>query len=180
MIDLIRAIALDHFFEIMDFLKSTPGVNTSFIAQKMGLHIVTVQKVIDVMEKYGFVLIEEKKGVGRPSKIYSFKGGSFTVDLDMLLDEYQMRLKIIRESGNPNVSFSYDVDKEIINAVLIGGKTGEKIRLEDKQGKFLWLVPPPDSNGKTIEEIAKEAGIPVPDAIRFANEMIDLKIVEEV
>jgi hypothetical protein len=180
MIDLIRAISLDHFFGIMDFLKNNPGVNTSALAQSMNLHIVTIQKVIDVMEKYGFVSVDEKKGVGRPSKIYRYKGGSFKVDLDILLEEYQLRLKTVRESGKPNISFSYDVDKEIINAVLIGGKSGEKVKLEEKNGKFLWLVPSPDSKGRTIEDIAKEAGIPVPDAIRFAMEMIQLGIIEEV
>lgn len=122
---------------------------------------------------------EEKRGIGRPSKNYTFVGGKFTVDFTELLALYQNRLRLIRESGNPSVSFSYDVDKELVNAILLGGKTGKKIKIDDKAGRFLWLVPSPDAKAESIESIASRAGMAVHDAIRFTQELIDMKVVEE-
>lgn len=133
-----------------------------------------------MLEKYDFVSGMEKKGIGRPSRIYTYIGGKLSINLDELLTLYLLRVKKIRETGNPKVSFSYDVDKEIVNVILIGGKTGEKIRLNDKNGKFLWLLPPPDSAGETVENLARRSGMPVTDAIRFVQDMIGLNIIEEV
>ena len=160
-------------------MNENPGQNPSGIATRLKVHIVTIQRVLDVLEKYGFVTAEEKKGIGRPSKNYSFVGGKFTVDFTELLSLYQSRLRLIRESGNPSVSFSYDVDKEIVNAVLLGGKTGKKIKFDEKAGRFLWLAPSPDATAESIESIASKAGMAVHDAIRFAQELIQMNVVEE-
>lgn len=178
MIDLIRVLGSDHVFEIIAFLRKNPGRNASFVAKKLNIHTVTVQRVLDTLAKYGFVKTDEKRGVGRPSTIYFYLGGKFTVDLDELFSGFDLRNKRVRESGLPELSFSYDVDKEIVNAILIGGKKGKKIKLDSRSGRFLWLVPPPDSRGETIESISQKAGVPLIDAIKFCLEMQDLEILE--
>ena len=180
MIDLIRILGSENIFEIIDFLKKNPDQNASFIAKSLTMHIITVQRVLDTLEKYGFVESKEKRGIGRPSKTYSYLGGEFRINLDKLFSGYDLKEKIIRETGSPEVSFSYDVDKEIVNAILIGGKEGEKIKLNPKTGRFLWLVPPPDSKGETIESISSKAGIPLIDAIKFFLEMQDLEVLEAI
>ncbi len=178
MIDLIRVLGSDHVFEIIAFLRKDPERNASFIAKKVDIHTVTVQRVLDTLAKYGFVKTDEKRGVGRPSTTYSYLGGKFIVKLDELFSGYDLRNKLVRESGQAEVSFSYDVDKEIVNAILIGGKKGKKIKLDSRSGRFLWLVPPPDSRGETIESISQKAGVPLIDAIKFCLEMQDLEILE--
>ncbi len=178
MIDLLKITGSDHFFYIVDYVRDNPSQNASAIAKKLDIHIVTVQKCLDTLEKYGFVMTDEKKGMGRPSKTYSYKGGSFNVSIDELLREYRMRTHRVRESGNPDVVFSYDVDREIVNAIIVGGKHGKKIRLDAREGRFMWLVPPPESEPIRIEDAAKAANIPVPDAVRFLLEIAELKIVE--
>jgi predicted transcriptional regulator len=178
MIELIRILGSDHIFEIIDFLRKTPDKNASFIASKLNIHIVTVQRVLDTLEKYGFVRSSEKRGIGRPSKTFTYLGGEFKVNLDGLLSDYALKDKLVRESGNSDISFSYDVDKEIVNAVLIGGKKGEKVKLDPKTGRFLWLVPPPDSQGDPISQISSEAGLSLIDAIKFCLEMQDLGVLE--
>jgi hypothetical protein len=132
------------------------------------------------LEKYGFVETKEKRGVGRPSRTYSYLGGEFKVNLDKLFSGYDMKHKLVREAGNDNISFSYDVDREIINVILIGGKKGKKMKINPKAGRFLWLVPPPDSDGETIESISSKAGIPLIDAIKFCLEMQDLNVLEVI
>jgi hypothetical protein len=178
MIDLIKVIASDHFMEIIHCVKTNPGQNSSSIAKALDLHIVTVQRNLDTVERYGFVQAELAKKQGRPSKVYRYVGGGFRIDYDELLAEYGLRDRRIRERGRPDISFSFDVDKEIVNAVLLGGRQGEKLRLEEKTGRFLWLVPPPDSQGESISDLALKAGISVIDAIRFVEEIVAMGVVE--
>ncbi|MDH5386483.1 MAG: transcriptional regulator [Candidatus Aminicenantes bacterium] len=180
MIDLIRVLGSEHAFEIIDFLKKNPDQNASFIASNLNIHIVTVQRVLETMEKYGFVSTKEKGGVGRPSKTFSYIGGDFKVNLDDLFSGYDLKDKLVRETGSSDVTFSYNVDKEFVNAILVGGKRGKKIKLDPKTGRFLWLVPPPDSKGETIESISSQAGLPLPDAIKFCLDMQDLEILEVI
>ncbi len=180
MIDLIRVLGSEHIFEIIDFLKKTPDQNASFIGKSLDIHIITVQRVLDTLEKYGFVKSKEKRGIGRPSKTYSYLGGGFKINLDELFSGFDLKNKTIREKGNTEISFSYDVDKEIVNAILIGGKKGKKLKISPRTGRFLWLVPPPDSKGETIESISRKAGIPLIDAIKFFLEMQDLEVLEAI
>lgn len=178
MIDLIRVLGSEHIFSIIDFVKKNPCQNASSIASSLNIHPVTVQRALETMAKYGFVAVEEKRGVGRPSRNFTYLGGQLTVDLNKLFSDYGLKDNLVRESGNPDISFSYDVDKETVNAVLIGGKKGEKIKLDSKAGRFLWLVPPPDSKGETIEHICEAAGIPLIDAIRFCLKMEEIDVLE--
>jgi hypothetical protein len=154
-------------------------VNASHISGKLQLHIITIQRILDTLEKYGFVRIDAKQGIGRPSKTYFYIGGKFTVNLNEMMDLYTMRRRKIRETGDPSIVFSYDVDKEIVNAVLLGGKRGKRRKIDEKSGRFLWLVPPPDSKGETIMDLAGKTGLAVTDAIRFVQEMIEMGVIEE-
>jgi DNA-binding transcriptional ArsR family regulator len=178
MIDLIKVIASEHFMEIIDFVKANPERNSSSIAKALDLHILTVQRSLDTVERYGFVEARVERKPGRPAKVYRYLGGEFKIDLDRLLGEYELRGRLLRETGKSDISFSFDVDRELVNAVLIGGKNGEKVRLDEKAGRFLWLVPPPDSGGETIQALAEKAGISIIDAIRFVEEMRGLGVVE--
>jgi hypothetical protein len=178
MIDLVKAIASEHFLEIIEFVKANPDQNSSAIARALSLHIVTVQKSLDAVERYGFVEAKLVKKQGRPAKVYRYLGGSYRIDFDELLAEYELRNRRLRETGKSDISFSFDVDKELVNAVLVGGRRGEKMRLDEKSGRFLWLVPPPDSEGEKISVLAEKAGISVIDAIRFVEEMKGIGVVE--
>ncbi len=180
MIDLIRILGSEHIFSIVDFVQKNPGQNASSIASSLNIHTVTVQRALETLAKYGFVDVEEKRGVGRPSRNFTYKGGKLTIDLNELFSSYDLKDDRIRESGNPDISFSYDVDKETVNAILFGGKKGDKIKLDQKTGRFLWLVPPPDSKGETIEHICVEAGIPLIDAVRFCLRMQEMDVLEVI
>ena len=178
MIDLIRVMASDHFFEVLDHVRGNPDLNPSGIARALDLHIVTVQRSLDILERYGFVSAELQKKQGRPAKTYRYLGGEYTINLDSLLAEYDLRNNRLRETSRPDVSFSFDVDKELVNAVLVGGKQGTITKLDERMGRFFWFIPPPDSEGETIANLAAKAGISIIEAIRFAEEMRALGVVE--
>jgi predicted transcriptional regulator len=180
MIDLIRALSSEHIFAIVDYVKKNPGQNASAIAAALNIHPVTVQRPLETLAKYGFVSVEERRSVGRPSHNYTYLGGSLTIDLDKLFSDFALKDRLVRESGHPDISFSYDVDRETVGAVLVGGKSGRKIKLDSYAGRFLWLVPPPDSEGKTVEQIGREAGLPPGEAIRAFLEFQELGVVEVI
>lgn len=180
MIDLVKVIASEHFFNVVEYLHKNPDTNASTIARALNIHIVTVQKILDTMDKYELVKVGEKRGIGRPSKIYAYRGGTLKVDLDRLLKDYSMRYNKIRDKGTAGVNYSYNLDKEIVNGVVIGGKRGKKIKLDEKDGRFLWLVPPPDSSGEIIENLAIKAGLPIVDAIRLILEFVELDVLEVI
>ena len=180
MIDLIRALSSEHIFAIVDYVRKNPGQNASAIASALNIHPVTVQRPLETLAKYGFVSVEERRSVGRPSRNYTYVGGALTLDLDKLFADFSLKDRVVRESGHPEISFSYDVDRETVGAVLVGGKGGRKIKLDSYAGRFLWLVPPPDSEGKTVDEIGREAGVPPGEAIRAFLELQELGVVEVV
>lgn len=178
MIDLIKVMSSERFFEVTEYLKLNPNVNASSISSNLNIHIITVQRYLEVLEKYGFVSSREKRGIGRPSKTYTFLGGKFTLDIDELLKEYSLRSQKIREKENSTISYNYDIDNERIKQVIIGGRKGTKVELEDKSGKFLWMLPPPDSEGESIEKLASQSGMAVLDAVKFVRDMIEIGVME--
>lgn len=181
MLDLIRALNLENAFDIMEYLAAHPDVNASTVARDLGVHIVTVQHVLDALESEGAVTSTTMRGtIGRPSKAYRYRGGVFTIDLGALLADYGRRMQHVRDAGNPAVSYSYDIDHEVINAVLVGGRRGTRITLDSRMGRLFWLVPPPDSKGIQIQELAEKAGVPVLDAVQFINTMRGKGILEVV
>jgi hypothetical protein len=163
---------------VLNHVRDNPNLNPSAIARALELHIVTVQRSLDILERYAFVAAEIQKKQGRPAKTYRYVGGEYTINLDSLLAEYDLRNNRLRETGRPDISFGFDVDKELVNAIMLGGKHGTITRLDERMGRFFWFVPPPDSEGETISVLAEKAGIPVIEAIRFAQEMKDLGVVE--
>jgi predicted transcriptional regulator len=178
--DLIKTLASENIFDILAFVRENPGKNASKIARELGIHVLTVQRALEVLERYSFVSSTELKAIGRPSRVFQYRGGSFTINLDLILDEYSLRSTKIRDAGREDVSFMYDVDHEVINGILIGGRGGKFLKIEEKTGRFLWLVPPPDSQGETIEDIAKKAGCPVLEAVRISVELKGMGILEYV
>ncbi|HOV51087.1 MAG TPA: helix-turn-helix domain-containing protein, partial [Candidatus Cryosericum sp.] len=102
MLDLVRALSLEHAFDIMEYLAAHPGANASTISHVLGVHIVTVQHVLEALEAEGAVSSVTSRGsVGRPAKVYRYHGGVYTIDLDQLLDLYAHRAQRVRDAGNP-------------------------------------------------------------------------------
>ena len=69
---------------------------------------------------------------------------------------------------------------QLANAVFVGGKHGNRIKLEERAGRLLWLIPPPDSNGAPIVALARKAAVPILDAVRMCMEFQKNNIIEEV
>lgn len=176
MFDLIRILTNEHTFKVINELINNPWSNASKIAKNLKIHTATVQSYFEVLEKYSLVNSKMKKGLGRPSKLYKYAGGEFKVNLDELTDKYSMKSEKVREKPNELVKYSFDVDKEIIKSIYIT-KPKEKINLDNKRGKLMWLIPSFDSDGIKIEELAKSSGLVLIEAIEFIIELEKKELV---
>ncbi len=124
MFDLIKTLASENIFDILTYVKGNSGKNASTIAKALGIHVITVQRALEVMERYSFVVSSEIRTIGRPSKAYGFRGGSITINLDSILQQYALKSKKVRDAGREDVSFQYDVHREIVHGIMIGGRGG--------------------------------------------------------
>jgi Mn-dependent DtxR family transcriptional regulator len=53
-----------------------------------------------------------------------------------------------------------------------------KIIFDEMEGKVLWFIPPPDSKGKSVKEIAKETGFSLIQVLEIIKRLADLGLVE--
>ncbi|HOO33779.1 MAG TPA: hypothetical protein PK466_14680 [Thermotogota bacterium] len=178
MIELIRLTASEYFFYVLEYLKENPKSNASKIARHLRVHIITVQKILDGMTKYGFVEYEWKGGIGRPSKLYSYIGGSFEINIDSLLNEFSDRYMKIREKAGHEIRFNLDVDKGVVNALILDKRGKNKILLDKREGEFLNLLPTPDEEYKEIYLLASKSGMPVLEAIEFVKGLKEINLID--
>lgn len=178
MYDLIRTLYGDHIFKVLEYLKLNPGSNASKIASDIGIHTATVQSYLNVLDKYGIIKSEIKKGLGRPSNIYNYVGGSFNINFDELIEKYSYKDRLVRDYGNENIKYSYDIDKEIINDIIIIGKKKETMKFDSREGRFLWLLPPPDSKGDSIENLCNMCGITIMESVDLVLSLNEKGVVE--
>lgn len=178
MIELIRLAASEYFFYVLEYLKKNPKSNASKIAKQLKVHIITVQKILDGMTKYGFVEYEWKGGIGRPSKLYSYIGGSFEINIDSLLSEFSNRFIKIKEKAGHEVRFNLDVDKGIVNALILDKRGKDKILLDKREGEFLNQLPTPDEDYMEINLMASKSGMPVLEAIEFVKSLEEINLIE--
>jgi predicted transcriptional regulator len=176
-LDLLKALSSSNTFEILDYLKKHPDSNASKIAKALGLHVLTVQRHLEVLEKYGIVKSRIAKGVGRPSKKYRYLGGSVEVNVDEILELYQLKNAAVREKVLDNVVYDCDMRKEVVRRFL-NKLDKRKIIFDEMEGKVLWFIPPPDSKGKSVKEIAKETGFSLIQVLEIIKRLADLGLVE--
>jgi predicted transcriptional regulator len=175
MFDLIRILTNEHTFKVINELINNPWSNASKIAKNLKIHTATVQSYFEVLEKYGLISSKMKKGLGRPSKLFKYTGGEFRINLDDLTKSYSLKNNKVKEKPNDFVKYSFDVDKEIIKSIYLSKK--DKINLDNKKGKLLWLVPNYHSDGENIEKLAESSGLAVIEAIEFLLELKEKDLV---
>jgi len=177
--DLFKTLSSANVFDILHYLRKHPNSNASKIAAALGLHVFTVQKHLETLEKYGIVESEVVRSVGRPSKRYRYVGGSVEVNVDDLLQLYTLKDTMVRERPLNEAVYDCDIGKERVRRLLFK-PSKRKVVFDEVEGKVLWFVPPPDSEGKPVEEIARETGLPLIQVLRAVKQLVDMGFVELV
>ncbi|MBB6062325.1 putative ArsR family transcriptional regulator [Thermosipho japonicus] len=174
--ELLKIISSPQLFEVLNFLKDNPDMNSSAIAKSLGYHTFTVQRYLEVMEKFNIVAFREEKKIGRPSKKYRYIGGKITIDINEILSIFKLKGKRIRERSG-DFKYSYDLNRETIKGVILNK---EKIKFNEIEGKVLFLIPPVNSNGITACEISEKININEFDVLCALKKFLSLNLIEVV
>jgi len=180
MFDLIKVLAGEKTFEVLHYLKNHPFSNASKIAKELNIHVATVQKYLEVFEKYSVVSSTVQQKIGRPSKIYKYIGGEIRLNMDVVINLLEEKDLKYREAKIDDVAYDFDPKREMIKAIIMGKRRGKKITFDEFEGKVLWHVPPVDSDGKSAIVISKESSVPLIITLEALQKFRKLEIVEVI
>jgi predicted transcriptional regulator len=155
-----------------DFLKllvTYKDISASEAASRFDLHIKTAQDFLEELFALDIVGREEVYEKKRPYFRYSLKKKKITLDIDLTslyeksTDNHQLELKI-REKKNARVQFSTAGTNDYLTTVVIligkGRQHKErKISLTKIQGRFLFYLPFPTEQSKSVTHILQRAGL---------------------
>ena len=157
--------------DLLKLLLIYKDISASEAATRLDLHIKTAQ---DFFEELLFFEIVEKQEVyekKRPYFRYKLKQTKLTIDVDLnelhesTPNEKNDKLEQqVKEKINAGATFTTSVDNTYISSVsfFIGEGRKRKVRkisLTVIQGRFLYYLPFPTEQPKSIREILKRAGI---------------------
>jgi predicted transcriptional regulator len=173
----------------LDFLKilcNYKDVSASEAASRLDLHIKTAQDFLE--ELYALEIVEKTEVYEktRPYYRYTLKKTRISLELDLekLTNPMSGKQKLnskIKEKKESGVIFTHSGDGQRISAVtlFIGegrAKKQQKILLTDAQGKFLFHLPFPTEEPRSILSIMEKSSIDTD----FYNEILDLiQVLEE-
>ena len=166
-------------------------ISASEAASHLDLHIKTAQDFLEELTALDVVERNEVYEKKRPYFRYSLKKKKLTVEVDFfdLYDskgkENKVELKI-REKKNSRAMFSTSVNNDRISSVSFFTGEGRKrkvrkINLTTPQGKFLYYLPFPGAEFKSIKEILWKADInesSVPEIFDIVEILEHYKVIE--
>jgi predicted transcriptional regulator len=186
-------LSKDYAESIFGLLVSYHNISASEAASRLSLHIRTVQGFLEAMYSLDILEKEEVYEKKRPYFRYRLKKMkiSMEIDLNTLLSNQsannELSLKI-RESKNSGAKFSTARNGPYFSNISIwigeGREVKErKINLTVAQGTFLYNLPFPGAEFKSISEIMKLASINeqhVSEIIDIVKVLRDFKVIESL
>ena len=161
--------AKDYAEEIFRLLVNYKDISASEAASRLNLHIQTAQDFLEAMTSLGILSKKEVYEKKRPYFRYSLKKKKIVMDIDLapLLEQIQPEGKLskkIRENKDSGARFTTARYDPYFSSVVIWIGEGRdrkerKIILTIPQGKFLFHLPFPTAEFKTIAEIMQKSGV---------------------
>ena len=178
--------AKDYTEEIFRLLVNYKDISASEAASRLNIHIQTAQDFLETMTALDILSKKEVYEKKRPYFRYSLKKKKITMNIDLasLLEQKQPEGKLskkIRENKDSGARFTtarYDSYLSSI-AIWIGvgrDRKERKINLTIPQGKFLYQLPFPTAEFKTISEIMQKTGV---DKIHSAEILDIVELLEK-
>jgi len=185
-------LAKDYAENLFRLLMNYHDISASEAASRLNMHIKTVQDSLEGMTELGIISKKEVIEKKRPYNRYTLVKDkiSLNIDLNDLLtddDTENDQDKRIREKQNSGVRFTTSRDGQQISSVSIWLGDGRdrkerKINFSNAQGKFMFHLPFPTANYKSIGEIMKQSDIDSEhhsEINDIVEEMIRLNVIEE-
>jgi len=155
------------------------------------MHIKTVQDFLEAMTSLDIVEKMEAVEGKRPYFRYTLKTKRIKLELDLepLFESPQTDDKLslkIRENKNARVRFTVARNNQYISNVIIWigevrDRKERKLNLSIPQGKFIYHLPFPNAEFKSISDIMKNASIEeihVSEILDIVNVLLDYKVME--
>ncbi len=184
-------ISKDYAESLFKLLAIYHNISASEAASRLNMHIRTVQDFMEAMVLLDILEKEEVYEKKRPYFRYSLKKHKILmeIDLDTLFKNPQPLnefTKKIREKKNAGARFSIARNNQYFSSVAIWIGEGRqqkerKISLTIAQGKFLYNLPFPSAETRSISELMKKAEIDQEHAseiLDIVNVLIEYKVVE--
>ena len=166
--------------EFLRLLVLYKDISASEAASRLDMHIKTAQDFLEELAELGIadkILVTEKT---RPYYRYSLKQSKITIEVDLSKLVYSEKWKDIsgqkiKEKKNSGIMFTHSAGGQMISGLTIYTGEGrfkkeQKINLSESQGKFLFYLPFPTEQPKTISAILEKAGLNK----SYLNEIMDI------
>jgi len=184
-------IAKNYAVDILRVLYTYQDVSASEAASRLGLHINTVQEFLEAMHKTGVAIREEVYEKKRPYFRYKLASENITIEInlqDLFGDNKTSDMSVlkIREKANSSATFNRAKHNPYFSSVGIFIGTGrdrreKRINLTNAQGAFLYNLPFPDGQFKSIGEIMQTAQIDpelLPEITDIARLLVEYAVIE--
>jgi len=157
--------------DLLKLLLIYKDISASEAATRLDLHIKTAQDFFEELLYFDIVEKQEVFERKRPYFRYSLKKTKLTIDVDLNKlyeskpnDKNDKLARRVKEKINAGATFTTSVDNTYISSVsfFIGEGRKRKVRkisLTVIQGRFLYYLPFPTEQPKSIHDILKRAGI---------------------
>jgi predicted transcriptional regulator len=185
-------ISKDYAEDLFRLLATYNDISASEAASRLGMHIKTVQDFMEAMASIDILEKTEATESKRPYFRYSLKTRKIQmeVDLDELFQiqnepEGKLALKI-REMKNAGARFTTSRNNQYISSIAIWRGKGRNqkertLNLSIPQGKFLYHLPFPSAEFKSISEILKSSevdGTHTSEILDIVDVLIEYKVIE--
>jgi len=184
-------ISKDYAEDLFRLLATYRNISASEAASRLNMHIKTVQDFLEAMTSLDILEKSETSEGKRPYYRYSLKKKQIemSVDLSPLFQEEKSDDKLnikIREMQNARVRFTVSRNNQYISNVVIWIGEGRdrkerKLNLSIPQGRFLYHLPFPSAEFKSIADIMESSGINgenVSEILDIVNVLIEYNVIE--
>ncbi|MCD4735975.1 MAG: hypothetical protein K8R53_08025 [Bacteroidales bacterium] len=186
-------ISKDYAEDLFRLLATYQDISASEAASRLSMHIKTVQDFLEAMTSLEILEKTETFEGKRPYFRYTLKTRTINLELDLspLFETSQPDEKLslrIREKKNARVRFTVSRNNQYISNVVIWigegrNRTERKLNLSIPQGKFMYHLPFPSADFKTILKIMDDAGIDTAhtsEILDIVNVLLEYKVLESV
>jgi len=184
-------ISKDYTEDLFRLLATYQDISASEAASRLSMHIKTVQDFLEAMASLDILEKTEAVEGKRPYFRYTLKTRRINLDLDLepLFENPRTDNKLslrIRENKNARVRFTIARNNQYISNVVIWIGEGRdrkerKLNLSMPQGKFIYHLPFPSAEFKSISEILKNAGIDethTSEILDIVKVLLDFNVIE--
>jgi predicted transcriptional regulator len=185
-------ISKDYAEGLFRLLATYNDISASEAASRLGIHIKTVQDFMEAMASINILKKTEATESKRPYFRYSLKTRKIQMEIDLdelfqIQNEPKGKLALkIREMKNAGARFTTSRNNQYISSIVIWRGKGRdqkerKLNLSIPQGKFLYHLPFPSAEFKSISDILKNSEVDrthTSEILDIIDVLIDFEVIE--